>query len=104
LARSHAMAITSLSEGGANVVSEAIVAGVPILASRMDGNVGLLGRDYGGYFAVGDTRALARLMRRLEEDPPFVAVLGKALRARSPLFRPAREVSAWRALLADLGD
>ena len=104
LARSHAMAITSLSEGGANVVSEAIVAGVPILASRMDGNVGLLGRDYGGYFAVGDTRALARLMRRLEGDPPFVAALGRALRARAPLFRPAREVSAWRGLLADLAD
>jgi len=102
LARSHAMAITSLSEGGANVVSEAIVAGVPILASRMDGNVGLLGRDYGGYFPVGDTRALARLMRRLEEDPSFVPALAKALRARAPLFRPAREVSAWRGLLADL--
>src|SRR5689334_18994424 len=69
LARSHAMAITSLSEGGANVVSEAIVAGVPILASRMDGNVGLLGRDYGGYFPVGNTQALADLMRRVESDP-----------------------------------
>ncbi|MGE5151953.1 MAG: selenoneine biosynthesis selenosugar synthase SenB [Rhodospirillaceae bacterium] len=102
LARSHAMAITSLSEGGANVVSEAVVAGVPILASRIDGNVGLLGRDYRGYFPVGDTRALARLMRRLEDDPPFVADLGRALRARAPLFRPAREVAAWRALLADL--
>ena len=50
LAKSHAMAITSLSEGGANVVSEAVVAGVPILASRIDGNVGLLGADYEGYF------------------------------------------------------
>ncbi|MBS0522715.1 MAG: TIGR04348 family glycosyltransferase [Proteobacteria bacterium] len=102
LARSHAMAITSLSEGGANVVSEAVVAGVPILASRIDGNVGLLGRDYGGYFPVGDTRALARLMRRVEHDPPFVAALGKALRARAPLFRPAREVAAWRALLSEV--
>jgi len=102
LARSHAMAITSLSEGGANVISEAVVAGVPILASRMDGNVGLLGRDYGGYFPVGDTRALARLMRRLENEPAFVAQLGKALRARAPLFRPSREVAAWRILLAGL--
>jgi putative glycosyltransferase (TIGR04348 family) len=104
LARSHAMAITSLSEGGANVISEAVVAGVPILASRMDGNVGLLGRDYGGYFPVGDTRALARLMRRLENEPPFVAELGKALRARAPLFQPAREIAAWRALLADVAN
>jgi putative glycosyltransferase (TIGR04348 family) len=102
LARSHAMAITSLSEGGANVISEAIVAGVPILASRMDGNVGLLGRDYPGYFGVGDTKALARLMRRLEQDPAFVADLAKGLRARAPLFRPAREIAAWRSLLADL--
>ncbi len=103
LARSHAMAITSLSEGGANVISEAVAAGVPILASRIDGNVGLLGRDYGGYFPVGNTKALARLMRRVEEDPLFVADLAKGLRARAPLFRPAREAAAWRALLADLG-
>jgi putative glycosyltransferase (TIGR04348 family) len=102
LARSHAMAITSLSEGGANVVSEAVVAGVPILASRIDGNVGLLGRDYGGYFPAGDTKALARLLRRLEGEPAFVAQLGKALCARAPLFRLSREVAAWRSLLADI--
>ena len=70
LARSHAMVISSLSEGGANVISEAAVAGVPVLASRMDGNVGLLGADYPGYFPVGDTRALARLLERLEREPP----------------------------------
>jgi glycosyltransferase involved in cell wall biosynthesis len=102
LARSHAMAITSLSEGGANVISEAVIAGVPILASRIDGNVGLLGRDYPGYFAVGNTTALARLLQRLEDEPEFVAGLGRALRARAPLFRPAREVAAWRSLLAEV--
>jgi putative glycosyltransferase (TIGR04348 family) len=102
LARSHAMAITSLSEGGANVVSEAVVAGVPILASRMDGNVGLLGEDYEGYFPVGNTQALADLMRRVECDPKFVSRLGKALRRRAPLFRPAREIAAWRRLLAEV--
>ena len=57
------MVISSLSEGGANVISEAAVAGVPVLASRIDGNVGLLGADYPGYFPVGDTEALARLLR-----------------------------------------
>jgi glycosyltransferase involved in cell wall biosynthesis len=102
LAQSHAMVISSLNEGGANVISEAAVAGVPILASRMDGNVGLLGRDYPGYFPVGDTRALARLLRRVEEEPSFVACLGKALAKRAPLFRPARERAAWRRLLAEL--
>jgi putative glycosyltransferase (TIGR04348 family) len=102
LARSHAMVISSFSEGGANVISEAAVAGVPVLASRIDGNVGLLGADYPGYFPVGDTPALARLLQRLEREPRFVARLGKALARRAPLFRPAREVTAWRRLLAAL--
>ena len=102
LARSHAMVISSLSEGGANVISEAAVAGVPVLASRMDGNVGLLGADYPGYFPVGDTEALARLLGRLENEPRFVASLRRALAKRAPLFRPAREVAAWRRLLVDL--
>ena len=102
LARSHAMVISSLSEGGANVISEAAVAGVPTLASRMDGNVGLLGADYPGYFPVGDTQALADLLHRLEREPRFAARLGKAVRQRAELFRPAREISAWRRLLAAL--
>jgi putative glycosyltransferase (TIGR04348 family) len=102
LRRSHAMVLSSLSEGGANVLSEAIVAGVPILASRMDGNVGLLGADYPAYFPVGDTPALARLMRRIEIDRRFVVKLGRAIARRAPLFRPEREVTAWRELLASL--
>jgi glycosyltransferase involved in cell wall biosynthesis len=102
LARSQAMVISSSSEGGANVVSEAAVAGVPILASRMDGNVGLLGPDYPGYFPVGDTGALARLLRRIESDPRFVRQLARAVRRRAVLFRPSREIAAWRRLLASL--
>jgi putative glycosyltransferase (TIGR04348 family) len=102
LRRSHAMVLSSLSEGGANVISEAIVAGVPILASRMDGNVGLLGADYPGYFPVGDTKALARLLQRIEGDRRFVAALRRAIARRAPLFRPQREIAAWRRLLAEL--
>ena len=96
------MVLSSLSEGGANVISEAIVAGVPILVSRMDGNVGLLGSDYPAYFPVGDTRALARLLRRIEDDAQFVATLRRAIARRAPLFRLEREVAAWRRLLAEL--
>jgi glycosyltransferase involved in cell wall biosynthesis len=73
-----------------------------VLASRVDGNVGLLGTGYPGYFPVGDTQALARLLQRLEREPRFVARLGKALARRAPLFRPAREIAAWRRLLATL--
>jgi putative glycosyltransferase (TIGR04348 family) len=102
LRRSHAMVLSSLSEGGANVISEAIVAGVPILASRMDGNVGLLGADYPGYFPPRDTQALARLLQRIEGDRRFVATLRRAIARRASLFRPEREVAAWRRLLAEL--
>jgi putative glycosyltransferase (TIGR04348 family) len=101
LLRSHAMVLSSTSEGGANVISESVVAGVPILASRMDGNVGLLGADYPGYFAVGDTQALARLLRRIETEPEFVARLRRAVALRAPLFKPEREIAAWRNLLAE---
>ena len=102
LRQSHAMVLSSLSEGGANVISEAVVAGVPILASRMDGNVGLLGADYPGYFPVGDTKELARLLQRIEGDSRFVATLRRAIARRASLFRPGREVAAWRRLLGEL--
>src|SRR5258708_16769646 len=95
LRRSHAMVVSSRSEGGANVISEAIVAGVPILASRMDGNVGLLGTGYPGYFPVGDTEALARLLRRVETDPRFAAGPSPPSPRPPPLFSPGPEVAAW---------
>ena len=72
-----------------------------MLASRIDGNVGLLGGDYPGYFSVGDTHAFARLVQRLEHQPQFVARLRKALAGRAPLFRQVRETTALRRLLAE---
>ena len=89
-------------EGGANVVIEAVRSGVPVLASRIDGNVGLLGADYDGFFPVGDAAALAALMRRFVADAAFAAHLGAQCARREPLFRPARERRAVRALVFDL--
>jgi putative glycosyltransferase (TIGR04348 family) len=102
LARSHAMAISSVMEGGANVVSEAVVAGVPVIASEIDGNVGLLGEDYAGYYPAKDTAALAALLRRAETDPEFLRALAAQCRERRPLFTPERERAAWRKLLKEL--
>jgi len=101
-ARSHAMVISSVMEGGANVVSEAVVAGVPVIASRIDGNVGLLGEDYAGYYPAKDTDALAALLQRAETEPAFLRTLAAQCRKRRPLFSPAREAAAWRRLLKDL--
>src|SRR5438094_6518720 len=71
LAQSQTCIISSRMEGGANVLSEAIVSSIPVLASRIDGNVGILGVDYPGLFRFGDTRELARLITRAETDPNF---------------------------------
>ena len=102
LGRAKAMVLSSLSEGGANVISEAVAAGVPVLASRIDGSVGLLGSDYPGYFPVGNTQVLARLLNRIETSQQFVACLRRAVERRRNLFRPAREKAAWRALIGEI--
>jgi len=96
------MVISSRMEGGANVVTEALAAGVPIIASRVSGNVGMLGRDYAGYFPFGNERALARLLWRAESDAAFYARLKRQCAARRTLTRPAREKNALRALLREV--
>jgi putative glycosyltransferase (TIGR04348 family) len=103
LARCRLLVLTSRMEGGANVISEAIAVGVPVVASDIPGSVGLLGRDYPGYFPVGDTRALAELLRRAEADSGFYDRLKARCRRLRPLFRPARERRSWRRLLLELG-
>jgi putative glycosyltransferase (TIGR04348 family) len=102
LTDSELCVISSRMEGGANVLSEAIVAAVPVLASRIDGNVGILGTDYPGLFRVGDTRHLARLLMRAESDPRFLAELRRRVKRLAPLFEPAREELAWASLLDEL--
>ena len=102
LARSDLLVVTSLLEGGANAVSEAIVADVPVISSRIAGSIGLLGADYPGYFPVGDTQALAALLERAETDSRFYKTLKDWGRPLRPLFHPSRERKTWRALLQEM--
>lgn len=102
-ARSHAMVISSVMEGGANIVSEAIVCDVPVIASQIDGNIGLLGADYAGYYPAKDEVALAALLQRAENEPAFLKTLTHQCRARKALFTPAKEKAAWKTLLKEMG-
>ncbi len=102
LARCRLLSLTSRLEGGANVVSEAVTVGVPVVSSRIAGSVGLLGEAYPGYFPVGDTAALGDLLRRAETDAAFLDDLTRRCRALRPLFEPAEERRRWRELLAEL--
>ena len=102
LARARLMVISSRMEGGANVVSEAIVAGVPVAGSNIAGNIGLLGRDYPGTYPTADTGALRELLIRCEDDGKFLTTLGRLSARRKALFHPERELAAWKDLLVDL--
>jgi putative glycosyltransferase (TIGR04348 family) len=97
LASSHAMVISSRMEGGANVVCEALRIGVPVLASRISGNLGLLGGSYPGYFPLEDERALARLITRAASDAAFYRLVRGRIRVLRSLVSPQAEA---RALLS----
>lgn len=101
LANSGLCVLSSQMEGGANVLSEAIGAGIPILASRIDGNAGVLGESYPGYFEVGDTAHLARLLKRAETSPRYLAELKAWIKTLAPLIDPAREEQAWSELISE---
>ncbi|RPI40161.1 MAG: glycosyltransferase, partial [Betaproteobacteria bacterium] len=97
--RAHVLVVPSRMEGGANVVVEAVVSGTPVIAADCDGNVGMLGEDYPGYFPVGDHAALAPLLVRCRDEPAYLARLARMIEARAPLFSPQAERSSLAAVL-----
>lgn len=102
LSQSRLMVISSRMEGGAHVVSEAIALGIPVIASNIPGNRGLLGDDYLGYYPVGNEAALASLLYRCEMTPDFYAALKKQIDVRSDLIGPKREMQSIQELMLQL--
>jgi putative glycosyltransferase (TIGR04348 family) len=94
-AKTQLMVISSRNEGGANVVSEALVAGVPVIASDITGNVGLLGADYVGLYPLEDAGALRALLLHCETEPAFLDRLAEQGRALAPNFTPEEEQRRW---------
>ena len=101
LARARLLVLSSRLEGGANVISEAIAVGTPIIASHISGSIGLLGEDYPGYFEVGDTASLRTLLQRAESDASVYRELRQTGRRLLPLVRPRRERDDWEQLLGE---
>ncbi len=102
IARSHILVLTSRLEGGANVLSEALALGVPILTSRVAGVEGLLGEEYPGYFPIGDAATLAELLAQAEHDEVFYRRLQRACDKLAPMVAPASELRTWHELLSSL--
>ncbi len=102
LAGSHVLVLSSLMEGGANVVCEAIAVGTPVLSTDIGGTRGLLGEQYPGLFPVGDHRALARLIHRCATQEAFLQRLHRWCAERRGLVSRERERRSWARLLAQL--
>ncbi len=102
IAKSRILVVSSRMEGGANVIVEALIDRTPVLASRISGNLGMLGGDYPGYFAFGDTAALTELLRQCEDDPSFLRSLQAHCEERRPRFQEACERDALAKLLGSL--
>lgn len=100
LVASDLMVISSRMEGGANTVCEAIAAGVPIIASRIPGNVGLLGPDYPGFYPPGDTHALASLLARAASDRRYYLALKRSCARLKSTVSFTRERNAWKQLIS----
>ena len=100
--RSHLLVLPSVMEGGANVISEAVMAGLPVITSDIEGSVGLLGADYPGYYPVQNTGALRERLLSAESDGDYYAELVAACAARRHLFTPQQEHAGWEKLLEDI--
>jgi len=98
----HVLVHASRMEGGAHVVIEAIRSGTPVIASRIDGNLGLLGEDHPALFEPGDDTALAALLARARGDHAWLRALAERSSACSPRFSPEAEARSLLGLLAGL--
>jgi len=100
---SRLMVISSVMEGGANVISEACRAGLPVIASDISGNTGLLGEDYPGYFRTGDEQDLARQISKVENSPELRAELTRRVSLLASDFTPEHEQASLAEALAKAG-
>ena len=104
--RAHLLVHASRMEGGAHVVLEAVRSATPVLASRIDGNVGMLGEAYGGYFRWGNAAQLAAMLVQCRDTQSaaegLLARLAAQCASRAPLFEPAAERAALHALVHEL--
>lgn len=93
---------SSRFEGGANAVCEAIALGTPVLATRIPGNIGILGLDYPGLFPTGDTKALTGMLVDCEQEAEFLEQLTDTCARLAPAFAPEYECRLWMDLLGEL--
>jgi colanic acid/amylovoran biosynthesis glycosyltransferase len=84
IAAADLVVLPSLREGLSNVILEAMMAGKPVIASRVGGNPELVMHERTGLlFKVGDDADLATALRRLAQDEGLRHQLGAAAQERA---------------------
>ena len=76
--------------------------GVPIIASNIPGNTGLLGHNYPGLYPVRNEKALSILLQKAETSPDFLSQLHQACYKLKPRFTPEREAEALAKVIGNL--
>lgn len=97
--RCHVLLHPSHMEGGAQAVIEAVTSHTPVLASRIDGNVGLLGRDYPAYFDDDNAVQATALLLSAAAESRLLARWTRAASKAARQFDPALEARRVRALV-----
>jgi glycosyltransferase involved in cell wall biosynthesis len=101
----HALIQSSVSEGGALVVPEALACRCPVIASDIAAHRAQLGADYPGLFPVGNVEVLAQHLVRFIADEEFSRSLRQSSLALAPrLTSPAHERDALVRLVRQLAD
>src|SRR5690606_24790397 len=86
--------LPSFLEGNSNSLLEAMVAGLPVVATRVGGSPALLGPDGAAWLVVpGDAEALAWKLRVLLADATTRRELGMRMRARVEQYFDIRRVA-----------
>jgi glycosyltransferase involved in cell wall biosynthesis len=101
----HCLIQSSVSEGGALVVSEAVACRLPVIASAIPAHRGQMGADYPGFFKTGDPDDLARVLQQFVSDDVFVARLRESGQALASLLAsPTAEREALARLVRQLSE
>ena len=72
--------LPSVWEGQPLALLQAVACGLPVMASNIEGNTAVLGHDYPGLFAAGDSAWLAKLLTTAARDASFLPKLRESLR------------------------
>jgi len=92
-------ALTSLWEGLPRVLPQAMAAGLPIVATAVDGNAEAVTDGVNGFLTPpGDPQAMAVALLRLLDDPALASRMGDAGRSRAEEFGARKMVSDIAAL------